>query len=413
MSFDLNIQNYTTEELVEMFELPKDYDKVLLDIKEEKLKDSIINNNEITNETKINTIEFLVKAKNILLNNPLPPQKDKRLMDKISDLYHFDFNMVKTNLDDPRQHAIQIRKEKPFVNSFPGQFFEGIVNPLSKRTIKKVLNIDTRFRENYYSSPSSNFNVQLPININDVLEMQLASIELPLTFFSISKQYNNNFFYVKANGISNIVEIPSGNYTWDGIQNVINNALDLLGGDFQYITFLVNENAGNGSAQMMVGLDGTEPAPFNFELNFQLDRNGNEDRGTPLPLKLGWMLGFRNGQYINNQNYVSEGLVDISGPRYLFLVVDDFNRNVNDNFIAAFNSSMLNKNIIARISLNTPVFTVFTQNNLNIVTVPREYFGPVNINTMNIQLLDEYGRVLDLNNMDYSFSLNMTIVYDI
>jgi hypothetical protein len=28
-------------------------------------------------------------------------------------------------------------------------------------------------------------------------------------------------------------------------------------------------------------------------------------------------------------------------------------------------------------------------------------------------LLDGYGRVVDLNNMDYSFCLTMTIVYDI
>lgn len=410
MSFDLNIQNYTTDELIEMFELPKMYDKESLDIKEEKLKESIISNNDINNETKINTIQFLVKAKNILVNNV---QKDKKLMEKISDLYHFDFDLKKTNVDDQLEHNVQIRKNTPYVSSSPSEYFSGVINPLKKKTIRKVLNIDTRFRENYYSSPSSNFNMQLPLNIQNVLQMQLASLELPLSFFSISKQYNNNYFYVTANGVTNIVEIQNGNYTWQGIQNAINSALDLLGGNFQYINFVINENAGNGSAQMMVGLDGTEPSPVNFELNFQLDRNGNEDRGTPLPLKLGWMLGFRNGIYINNQNYVSEGVVDVSGPRYLYLVVDDFNKNVNDNFVAAFNSSILNKNILARISLNTPTFTVFTQNNFNVVTVPREYFGPVNINTMNIQLLDEYGRIIDLNNMDYSFSLNLTIMYDL
>ena len=32
---------------------------------------------------------------------------------------------------------------------------------------------------------------------------------------------------------------------------------------------------------------------------------------------------------------------------------------------------------------------------------------------MNIQLLDEYGRVIDLNNMDYSFCLTFQSVYDL
>lgn len=411
MSFDLNIQNYTIPELMEMFELPNKYDKEILDIKEEKIKQSIISNTDINSETKMNTIQFLIKAKNILLNGI--SKKENQFMDKMSELYHFNFDLKNTSLDENHQHQIQNREKKPYVSSNPGRFFEGVINPISKRTIVKVLNIDTRFRENYYSSPASNFNIQLPLNINNVLEMQLASIELPLSFFTISKQYNNNFFYVTANGLSKLVEIPNGNYNWTGIQEAINNSLDLLGGDFQYINFLINETAGNGTAQMMVGLDGTQPSPITYELNFQLDRNGNEDRGTPLPLKLGWMLGFRNGEYTNNANYVSEGIVDVSGPRYLYLVVDDFNKNVNDGFVAAFNSSLLNKSILARISINSPTFSIYSQNNFNVVTVPREYFGPVNINALNIQLLDEYGRIMDLNNMDYSFSLNMTIVYDI
>jgi hypothetical protein len=132
-----------------------------------------------------------------------------------------------------------------------------------------------------------------------------------------------------------------------------------------------------------------------------------------LPLKLGWILGFRNGLYVNNQNYVSEGLVDLSGPKYLYLVVDDFNNNVDDNFIVTYNSSFLNKSILTRISISNNLFTVYSENNYDIVSVPRNYFGPVDIRNLNIQLLDEYGRVVDLNNMDFSFSLNLIIRYDI
>ena len=140
---------------------------------------------------------------------------------------------------------------------------------------------------------------------------------------------------------------------------------------------------------------------------------GNEDRGTPLPLKFGWYLGFRNGLYVGNVNYVSEGIVNLTGPRYLYLVIDEFNNSVNNSFYSVFNSSVLNKNILARISVQANTFNILEQNNLTIVTTPREYFGPVNINAMNIQLLDEYGRIVDLNNMDFSFCLTLSIVYDL
>ena len=126
------------------------------------------------------------------------------------------------------------------------------------------------------------------------------------------------------------------------------------------------------------------------------------------------MLGFRNGKYEGNLNYVSEGIVDVGGPRYMYLAIDDHNNNVNNGFFSAFNSSLLNKNVLARISLqNASSFGVFSENNFNLVTSPRDYFGPVNLQHLNIQLLDEYGRVVDLNNMDFSFCLTLITAYDI
>ena len=42
-----------------------------------------------------------------------------------------------------------------------------------------------------------------------------------------------------------------------------------------------------------------------------------------------------------------------------------------------------------------------------------EYFGPVNIQKLKIQLLNQYGEILDLNCMDFSFSLELELGYDI
>ena len=135
-------------------------------------------------------------------------------------------------------------------------------------------------------------------------------------------------------------------------------------------------------------------------------------KNTPLPLKLGWKLGFRNGIYENNTTYVSEGVVSLGGPQYMYLVIDDHNNNVNNNFYGIFNSSLLNKNILARIAQSNPPYsTVFSENNY--VSYPRFYYGPVNIQNLSIQLLDEYGRIVDLNNMDFSFCLSLETVYNI
>ena len=417
MNFDLNINNYTKNELREMFELPMDFDKSTFETKETKIRDNIINNKEINKETQVNTLNFLIKARDILLNDSSSNQNNdvSKVIEKLENIYNSNFQLKSSTIEYPSEHMVQDRQNRPYLSSYPSQYFPGVINPIKKKTNTLNLNIDSRFRDNYYSTSSSNFMVQLPMQLSDVLSIQLAAIELPITFYTVSKQFGNNFFTVKITDTNEIqiVNIPDGNYTNIGIIDVINNALSLLTGTFAKIVFAININGiVNGSGQTMVGCKIGEP-PFDFELNFQADKYGNDDKNTPLPLKFGWILGFRNGIYTNNQNYVSEAVVNTTGPNYVYLVVDDYNNSVNNSFYSAFNSSLLNKNILARISLNAPAFTVLSQNSLRLITTPREYYGPVNIQNMNVQLLDGYGRIVDLNNMDYSFCLTMNIVYDI
>jgi len=419
-TFDYDINNYRIDELKEMFELPENYDKNIVEIKENQLRENIFNNREINDDTRKLTLNFLLKAKNILINQQSSQSQHlTKFQEKIENFYNSSYELKTSKIDSSNEHMVQEREHKPYLSSYPSEFFPGIINPLKKRTIKKFLNIDTRFRDNYYNSSSSNFSLALPIELNDVLSMQLNAFEIPLSYYNISKQFGNNYFNITVEDTTNnfstgVVFIPDGNYDYQGIVAIINTQLINLGGDFANISFLININNNiNGSGQMMVGLVPNATTPISFSLNFQADKNGLEDRGTPLPLKLGWMLGFRNGIYTDNLNYVSEGVVDITGSRYMYLAVDDYNNNVNNGFYSAFNSSLLNKNILARISIQSKLFNNFSQNNLAIVTNPREYFGPVNIQNLNIQLLDEYGRNMDLNNMDYSFCLTLITAYDI
>lgn len=339
---------------------------------------------------------------------------------KTEELTNSNFNLVPTNITNGQDHMIQVRPDKPYMSSFPGDFFPGVINPLKKRTILKNLNIDTRFRENYYANSSTNFNFTLPITLNNVVQMQLSAIELPNTFYVVSKQYGNNFFTISVNNYATVVNIPDGNYDNSSIMTAINNQLVFLGAPFNTVRFVVNltDNI-TGSNQTLVGFTNLDKEEnLSISLNFQADRYGIEDRNTPLPLKFGWLLGFRNGVYVNNVNYVSEGCVDTRGPKYFFLVVDDHNNSVNNNFYSAFNSSILNKNILARISLqqnftNATQYSAIGQKNVVITAPPREYFGPVNITNVNVQLLDEYGRIVNLNNMDFSFCINLNTAYDL
>ncbi len=415
-NFDLDIKNYSKKELEDILDLPINYNEGIINMRETKLRQNIINDKNISNEIKTKTITFISTVKTnlitILHNENIPNNEISSLATTYKNVYNLNTNLHSTDTVSAGSSIIIKQPPTPYGQSFPSEFYQGTINPLNKRILRQNINIDTRFRENYYSTLSSNFHVSLPIRLTQVVSLQLSAIELPNTLYTISKVYGNNFFVLKIEEQSLIVTIPDGNYNYLALQNYINAFLESSATylNFSQIQFLVDIANDTGSGKMIIG---SKDGNFNFSVNFLSDKFGNDDTQTPLPLKLGWLMGFREGYYENNKTYISEGIVNLIGPRYAYLVIDDFNNNVNDGFYAAFTSSILNKNILARISLQGDSFNISSQNNLMLITTPRQYFGPVDIQKLQIQLLDEYGRILNLNNMDYSFCLTFQTVYDL
>ena len=89
----------------------------------------------LTKDTQIQTIHFLTKAKNIILNEQKQPNTG--LQEKIEEFYNSSYELKPSKLEDSSEHITQIRSEKPYLSSFPSEFFPGVINPLKKRTIKK------------------------------------------------------------------------------------------------------------------------------------------------------------------------------------------------------------------------------------------------------------------------------------
>ena len=394
--FELDLNKYNHAELEELFDLPKlGYNMEHVLRNDELLRQNIMDDNSIAAQLKIDTLNFLENAKKNIISklSPFPRAHES--------------SVISTGSAEIIKH-----RDAEFLHSAPSEYFAGTINPLNKRVVRQNINIDTRFRDNYYSTQSSNFHLNLPLQLTKVVSMQLSALEFPNTMYPISKIFGNNFFKIKNDTDELVITIPDGRYDYLALQNFINTTLSNTT-NFNYVQFIIdltnNTSSAGGSGRMIVSTSTDD----SIELDFLTDKDGYEDRQTPLPLKLGWMMGFREGHYLNNTTYIAEGLVDLNGPRYIYLVIDDFNNNVTDGFYAAFNSSILNKNILARISLQTGSFSIISRDNLNLVTTPRQYFGPVNIQKLQIQLLDEYGRVLDLNNMDYSFCLTFQTMYEL
>jgi len=396
-NFDLNIKNYTQKDLEEIFNLKSSYQVSELEDNASKLAKNITSNTDISEDVKKKTIAFITKGRDLLETYALP------------NLSVVELKSQPKSLPPSMYHP-----------THPSDYFPPMINPVKKENRNIVLNIDSRFRDNYYVTQPSNFHAVLPMKINSVVNMKLSAIEFPPTaFFSVSKTLANNFFWVRAGSETagdleeTLIEMPDGNYTPLDTTTLFNTYMQSLTTTtyLQYIYFSVNQNDANtsGSGQLVVGIVESFPfsTPFKFEIDLQAAKNGAPDFSTPLPLKLGWKLGFRNGKYTGNSAYITEGVLNLNGASYVYLSIDDYN-NYNNTFFSAFNESLLNKNILARIAVQSSRGNAITFSNIGIVSTAREYYGHVNIERLHIQMLDEYGRNINLNNMDFSFVLSFT-----
>jgi len=65
------------------------------------------------------------------------------------------------------------------------------------------------------------------------------------------------------------------------------------------------------------------------------------------------------------------------------------------------------KNILAKINIQKSDF------GQAIISEPRKYFGPVDITRVRIRLYDEFGRIINMNDTNYSFCLVFNMMYDL
>jgi hypothetical protein len=400
--------------LEQLFELPSSYDESVVEMQETKLRQNIMNDSSIASTVKNQTLTFISNVKKHLVVSILRNSSNNNNNNGLNEgsiaskFLSLNKGLIPSGLVSSGSTFIIDKPSTPYGQSQPSEFYQGSINPLNKRILKQNINIDTRFRENYYSTISTNFHLDLPIRLTQVVSLQLTAIEMPNTFYTISSVFGNNFFVVIIAGESYlIVIVPDGNYTNLELQDYINNFIQTQTiAAYTDIQFLVDITS---SKMVASSISGTTT----FSLNFQTNIKGFEALQEPLQMKLGWLMGYRVGLYLDKTTFTPEACIDLTGSKYIYLVIDDFNNSVNDGFYGAFTSSILNKNILARISVQGNASNIVSQNNLSLITTSRQYFGPVDIQKIHIQLLDEYGRIINLNFIDYSFCLTFQTIYNL
>ena len=415
---NLDISKYTCKELQDIFAIQIGSNINDITVQIQKVRDNLTDNEKLDINSKNNINIFLTAVVDKLTKEIINNENQKSLNQRLEDARNNTELLSIDNIEHP------IIKSHHSIGLLPinGENDADKENKISKRKI----NIDSAFRENYYSSTSSNFILTMPQEYTNVISMCVTSLVIPLTIYNIDKKLANNFFHVSgSNGNSHFknVTLDSGfYYSNDKIKNGM--STDICGSINSMLTnelninFSINQTTGKSEFKRNNPSD-----PSGCDILFNLDQttihgdNIKDDLSTPLPLKLGWMLGFRFGSYSLNSDVSSvssEAPVMLSNPKYLYFSVNEFTNLKTDNFIGMFSNSITSRDILARINYHTWLNENYANNlSYNVIEngldIVRRYFGPVNIQKLEFKILDEFGRVVDFNNMEWSAVLELEV----
>lgn len=361
-NIDLNVDNYSQEDLLELLKLnDKDNNITYEDI----IKATTPLIEKYTSENNYDMSNFFQQVQNQLLED-IDDDDDVNLQylesTQLGNLWK-NQNVSQQNTDPIQANKVTDREQKIQVfeqgnkyvmfpntlgvnNSYQLPVAQGQMNPNLKNITTRIINIDSQYRENiipYDNDPDgttspTNFTLDLSDPIRKAISINVTAYQIPYTWYLIdSSNRGNNQFYITndSSGVYKLVTISSGNYTntelVDAVNTAINNA-GITNIDFSYNTI-------NGKTTI-INSDSNNSYTITFYDSSNKITNSNFSK---INNNLGWVLGFRGNTSIsqsddlygeliytisaNGGSIESESIVNTFGSKYFLLVLDDFQQN--------------------------------------------------------------------------------------
>jgi len=359
-NLDLNITNYTTKDLLKILDLYDGGDDDNLDSisKEDIIEKTNQYITKFSNENEQDMVVFFKEIQNNLINAIDDYDNSNNHENTIipSDKLKFNRYDIRPNQIDNGENndsPVIVPETQNIVTTFAPTEVKGTLNPLIKNTYSTCINIDSKYRQFTGINSNTNFTLDLSEPLKNLLSLQLYSYQIPFTWYIINSKMGNTCFWIEDLSTNTIVtiSIDSGNYTPTSLTTELNKQIAEAGFEFDSTAppFVYSETKGkiifylyggryqkNGTVIFTI-TENTKVIFFDY--NFTLECI-SPDCGVKLPnyinQTLGWILGFRS-PYINvslNGN-LPTALLDLNGPRYLILIIDDFNQNhLNNNLIS-------------------------------------------------------------------------------
>ena len=360
------------------------------------------------------------------------------------------------------------RNIAPVTNTYNYKYPTGVLNPIERRVIKRVLSMDSLFRTNYDSTSASNASWVLPYPVDNVVSMKISSVQIPNMWYAFSEETKSNRFTVIITGLNvapysptetytNEIVIPDGNYLSDDFVLCMNNLFKNIQNGMEffqlainnytskviiYQNYLVVNRTNSPDLVYMIIFDNTSKYDKYYSqciydeceltrLQQQHEKEYYNANIKSISKTAGWMMGFKQPVYKRTWANVKIDLISqvpfvkynayLEGEssygssilHYLYIDVDDYNKNfITNSIIAQTGDSYLGFNILGRITVSSGHLTIINDNASDLIFKSREYLGPVRLEKLTIRLLDKFGNVITLNGNDYSIALELQILYN-
>jgi len=277
--------------------------------------------------------------------NEVLQQSDSNQTDKITD------RVQKVDVFG-NQYAPMNRQQIATTDTYQLPVKQDSLNPNLKNTISRFINLDSQFRQ-YTSgvdSTSTDYTLDLSDTLKNALSLRLYSYQIPYSWYAIDIAYGNTCLWIVdiSNNYTVPVSVSPGNYSQTQFVTTLGTAFASAGFDPSTNIVQYNENSGNitlnfndvtytdSSGNVYSITSDTKIFFYDFTGILQCNNNCYSKTNNYFNNTLGWLMGYRV-PYLNVDlsGNTAPAILDLNGPKYLILVIDDYNQNhVNNSLVS-------------------------------------------------------------------------------
>ena len=307
-------------------------------------------------------------------NDAVYPSGDKQITDWYQNENLTQSDKNQTNKITNRQQKIQVfgnqyvpmnREQIATTDTYNLPVKQDSLNPNLKNTIKRFINLDSQFRQ-YTSgidSISTDYTCDLSDTLKNTINLSLYSYQISFSWYAIDNAYGNTCFWIYDIATNNTVAIsvPAGNYSQIGFTDILNSSFTLAGfSNFSTDPVNYNSNSGIITLNLYGGewIDPLNPSGgvvftitestqiifYDFSGTLRCNINCFSKNNSYFNNTLGWLMGYRLPYlYVDPSGNEASSILDLTGTKYLILVIDDYNQNhVNNSLvsISQFNNTI-------------------------------------------------------------------------